>query len=69
MPVEPHGTFSVITPKLSCTVLFPHLFLKERDSFNMFSLFAYSVQRPLITLKFSLNFLVHNIFFLFSKKV
>lgn len=29
VPVVPHGTFSVITLKFSCTVLLPHLFLKK----------------------------------------
>lgn len=30
MPVVPHGTFSVMTPKFSCTVSLPHLFLKKK---------------------------------------
>lgn len=31
MPVEPQGTFSVITPKLLCTVLLPQLFCLKKE--------------------------------------
>lgn len=31
VPVVPHGTFSVITPKLFSTVVLSHLFLNEDD--------------------------------------
>lgn len=31
VPVLPHGTFSVITPKLFSTVVLSHLFFNEED--------------------------------------
>lgn len=35
VPVVPHGTFSVMTPKFSCTVLLPHLFFKRKDGIDL----------------------------------
>lgn len=55
VPVDPHGTFSVITPKLSSTVLLPHLFWKERF-IQHFACLLHSRQRPLINSNVSLAF-------------
>lgn len=35
VPVVPHGTFSVMTPKFSCTVLLPHLFFEKKDEIDL----------------------------------